>query len=285
MADEKSANTSKPGAAGEATPPGAGDPSGSTTTVGPTITIRGKLKSDEDLVVKGRIDAQITSSKGLFIENSGVIRANMNVASARVSGILLGDIQAEGKIEIASDGRMIGDMLAPRIVIQDGAAFRGRIDMPNFDSGERGTAPASGASSGFGSSGSSSRSGGLAGGASAGLPAADASDTAADTTADAAPEATPAQVDSPPAPTSGGATSAKELDATPDTGTDAAKADAGSDASPPDAGQTAGGESPRSGEIAEVTAGEQGESRAESPDGSESERRGFFRRDRKKKRR
>ena len=104
----------------------------STTTVGPTITIRGKLKSDEDLVVKGRIDAEISSTKGLFLENSGVIRANMNVASAQISGILLGDVEANTKIEIAADGRMIGDMLAPRIVIHDGAAFRGKIDMPNF---------------------------------------------------------------------------------------------------------------------------------------------------------
>ncbi len=109
------------------------EPSESTTTVGPTITIRGALKSGEDLIVKGRIDAAITSSKGLFIENSGVIRANMDVASARISGILLGDVTAEEKIEIASDGRMIGDMLAPRIVIHDGAAFRGTIDMPNFE--------------------------------------------------------------------------------------------------------------------------------------------------------
>lgn len=105
----------------------------STTTVGPTITIRGKLKSGEDLIVKGRIDAEITSSKALFIENSGIVKANMNVASARISGVLLGDVAAESKVEIASDGRMIGDILAPRIVIQDGAAFRGEIDMPNFD--------------------------------------------------------------------------------------------------------------------------------------------------------
>ncbi|MEM9488759.1 MAG: polymer-forming cytoskeletal protein, partial [Myxococcota bacterium] len=108
----------------------------STTTIGPTITIRGKLRSGEDLIVKGRIDAELTSSKAIFLENSGIVRANANVASAHISGILLGDVTANSKIELAKDGRMIGDMLAPRIVIQDGAAFRGKIDMPNFDTDE-----------------------------------------------------------------------------------------------------------------------------------------------------
>jgi len=106
-----------------------------TTAIGPTIVIKGKLKSDEDLIVKGRIDAEISSSKALYIENSGVIKANVRVKSVRVSGVLVGNINAEDKVEIAPDGRVVGDLMAPRIVISDGAAFRGRIDMQNFEEG------------------------------------------------------------------------------------------------------------------------------------------------------
>lgn len=114
---------------------GNGAPTGTTTAIGPTIVIRGKLKSDEDLIVKGRIDAEIQSSKALLIENSGVVKANVRVKSARISGVVVGNISAEDKVEIASDGRVVGDLLSPRIVISDGAAFRGRIDMQNFDEG------------------------------------------------------------------------------------------------------------------------------------------------------
>ena len=106
---------------------------GPTTTIGPTIIIRGKLKSDEDLVVEGRIDAEIASSKALMVENSGIVKANVQVKSARVSGVVVGNISAESKVELASDGRVVGDILSPKIVIRDGAAFRGRIDMPDFD--------------------------------------------------------------------------------------------------------------------------------------------------------
>jgi cytoskeletal protein CcmA (bactofilin family) len=104
-----------------------------TTAIGASIVIRGKLKSAEDLVVKGRIEAEVTSSKALFIENSGVIKANVKVQAAKISGVVVGNITAEQKVEIAPDGRVIGDLLAPRIVLNDGAAFRGKIDMQTFD--------------------------------------------------------------------------------------------------------------------------------------------------------
>jgi len=104
-----------------------------TTVIGPTIVIKGKLKSDEDLVVRGRVEAEITSTKALLLENSGIIKANAQVQSARVSGAIVGNLTAESRVEIAPDGRMVGDLHAPLIVINDGAAFRGRIDMPNFE--------------------------------------------------------------------------------------------------------------------------------------------------------
>lgn len=111
----------------------------STTAIGPSIVIKGKLKSDEDLIVRGRIDAEITSSKALLIENSGVVKANVKVKSIKISGVVVGNIHAEEKVEIAADGRVVGDLTAPRIVINDGAAFRGRIDM--FEDGKSAAAP------------------------------------------------------------------------------------------------------------------------------------------------
>jgi cytoskeletal protein CcmA (bactofilin family) len=119
-----------------------GAPAATTTAIGPTIVIRGKLKSDEDLIVKGRIDAEIQSSKALLIENSGVVKANVRVKSARISGVVVGNITAEDKVEIASDGRVVGDLLSPRIVISDGAAFRGKIDMQSFEEGREAHKPA-----------------------------------------------------------------------------------------------------------------------------------------------
>ena len=110
-----------------------GAPSSTTTAIGPTIVIKGKLRSDEDLIVKGRVEAEISSSKALLVENSGIIKANIRVKSARISGVLVGNVTAEERVEIAPDGRMVGDLTAPKIIINDGAAFRGRIDMQGLD--------------------------------------------------------------------------------------------------------------------------------------------------------
>lgn len=103
-----------------------------TTEIGPTIVIRGKLSSKEDLVVRGRIDADITSTNALHVEKSGVIKATVRAKSARIDGIVVGNITADDKLEIAAEGRVVGDLYAPAIVIREGAAFRGNIDMPNF---------------------------------------------------------------------------------------------------------------------------------------------------------
>ena len=111
-------------------------PPATTTAIGPTIIIKGKLKSDEDLIVRGRIEAEIASTKALFIENSGIVKANVRVKSCTISGVLVGHINAEEKIEIAPDGRVVGDLMAPRIIISDGAAFRGRIDMQGLEEGQ-----------------------------------------------------------------------------------------------------------------------------------------------------
>jgi cytoskeletal protein CcmA (bactofilin family) len=103
------------------------------TTIGPTIIIKGRLKVHEDLTVKGRIDAEITSSKALIIEGSGIVKADVRVQSAKISGVLIGNITAEEKIEIAADGRVVGNLRAPRILIRDGGAFRGKIEMQGLE--------------------------------------------------------------------------------------------------------------------------------------------------------
>jgi cytoskeletal protein CcmA (bactofilin family) len=108
-------------------------PPSALTTIGSTVVIRGKLKSAEDLVVKGRIDADIESTRDLRVENAGVIKAEVRVQSASISGAVIGNITGEKKVEIASDGRVVGDLRAPQVVIQDGAAFKGRITMPGFE--------------------------------------------------------------------------------------------------------------------------------------------------------
>ena len=109
--------------------PTAAEMSATGTTIGPIIVVRGKMRCDEHLVVKGRMEAHIKSAKDLRVENTGVVNANIDVHAVSVSGIVVGDIRASELVELSPDARVIGDIVTPRLIIHEGARFRGRIEM------------------------------------------------------------------------------------------------------------------------------------------------------------
>jgi cytoskeletal protein CcmA (bactofilin family) len=118
---------------------------GGNTVIGPSILINGKLTGDEDLTVRGRVEGELSLTKTLIVEPSGVVKANVAVKNAVVSGVVVGNIQATESVELTHEGRMVGDIRAPRVIIVDGASFRGRIDMGELPPGrtlpERTTRP------------------------------------------------------------------------------------------------------------------------------------------------
>jgi cytoskeletal protein CcmA (bactofilin family) len=109
--------------------------SGDNTVVGPSILISGKLTGDEDLTVRGRVEGELTLSKDLIVETTGVVKANVAVKNAIVSGVVVGNINATESVELTREGRMVGDIHAPRVIIVDGASFRGRVDMGEVEPG------------------------------------------------------------------------------------------------------------------------------------------------------
>lgn len=104
-----------------------------TTVVGPSILINGNLQGDEDLTVLGRVEGSISLTRTLHVEESGIVKADIQVRNAVVSGIVVGNITATDSVEITDAGRMVGDIRAPRVIIVDGARFRGAVDMGDLE--------------------------------------------------------------------------------------------------------------------------------------------------------
>src|SRR3954467_6667243 len=115
----------------------AGPAGGDNTVVGQSILINGKLTGDEDLTVRGRVEGELSLSHTLIVEQSGVVKANVAVKNAIVSGVVVGNIAATESVELTREGRMVGDIRAPRVIIVDGASFRGRIDMGEVEPGRQ----------------------------------------------------------------------------------------------------------------------------------------------------
>lgn len=117
------------------------------TVVGESILISGKLEGDEDLTVRGRVQGSITLTRTLIVEPSGVVKADSTVRNAVISGVVVGNVTASESVHLTREGRMVGDINSPRVIIVEGAAFRGRIDMgqaaePRIDRTGRAFVPA-----------------------------------------------------------------------------------------------------------------------------------------------
>ena len=108
------------------TPPAA---RGSACVIGPKTTVKGDLIGDEDLLVEGTVEGQIRITRDLRIGPTGVVKATVQAATVVVSGELVGDCAATARVEIQASGRLMGNIRAPKIVIAEGAVFRGNSDM------------------------------------------------------------------------------------------------------------------------------------------------------------
>ncbi|HET8732258.1 MAG TPA: polymer-forming cytoskeletal protein [Anaeromyxobacteraceae bacterium] len=99
------------------------------TIIGESILISGSLNGDEDLTVRGRVEGTLTLTRTLVVEPTGVVKAEVQVKNCIIAGAVVGNVTASESVEITREGRMVGDIQAPRVIIVDGASFRGRIDM------------------------------------------------------------------------------------------------------------------------------------------------------------
>lgn len=99
------------------------------TIVGPAIAIRGRIDGEEDLRVEGRIEGSIALTETLYVEPSGVVIAEVEARDVVVSGIIIGDVTAINCVTLNKGAKLIGNIRAPRLIIADGASFRGDITM------------------------------------------------------------------------------------------------------------------------------------------------------------
>jgi cytoskeletal protein CcmA (bactofilin family) len=106
-----------------------------TTIIGESILISGSLAGDEDLTVRGRVEGTLTLTRTLVVEPTGQVKAEVQVKNCIIAGVVVGNVTATESVEITKEGRMVGDIAAPRVIIVDGASFRGRIDMGEVDVG------------------------------------------------------------------------------------------------------------------------------------------------------
>jgi cytoskeletal protein CcmA (bactofilin family) len=98
--------------------------------IGKSLVIKGEVTGSESLYIDGRVEGSINlSGNRVTVGRNGVVAANINAREIVVLGKVRGNLTASDRVDIRSDGSLTGDVVAARISIEDGAFFKGGIDI------------------------------------------------------------------------------------------------------------------------------------------------------------
>ena len=98
--------------------------------IGPSLVINGKVSGDEDLVIEGTVEGSVElPDHEVVIGQSGRIKADIKGRVVHIEGKIEGDINGVEQVVISSNGNVRGNLVAPRVTLEDGAVFKGSIDM------------------------------------------------------------------------------------------------------------------------------------------------------------
>src|ERR1700750_1972251 len=105
-------------------------PTAHQATIGKSLVIKGEVTGSESLYIDGRVEGSINlSGNRVTIGRNGIVNANIQAREIVVLGKVRGNLQASDRVDIRTEGSLTGDVVAQRISIEDGAFFKGGIDI------------------------------------------------------------------------------------------------------------------------------------------------------------
>ena len=107
--------------------------------VGKGMIIKGQIRSAEHMHIAGEIDGSLyLAGCDLTVTADSKVRADVTAREVEISGSIQGNVDASRKITVRKGGKLIGDLHTPGIVIEDGAYFKGNIEIVTREAREDG---------------------------------------------------------------------------------------------------------------------------------------------------
>lgn len=107
-----------------------GSPASPVSVIGETLHFKGELSAGEDLVIEGKVEGTVNQGKCcLTVKPKGVLLANVNATKIFIEGKVEGDLSATVSVTIRDSGDVAGNIVAPKVAINEGATFNGSIEM------------------------------------------------------------------------------------------------------------------------------------------------------------
>ena len=110
--------------------------------IGASIRIKGDVSGDENLIIQGQVEGTIkVPGHNVTISKTGKVTANIEANQIIVEGELQGDMLGDEKVIIRETGNVHGNIVAPRVTLEDGALFKGSIEMEPRQKGVNASKP------------------------------------------------------------------------------------------------------------------------------------------------
>ena len=111
--------------------------------IGKSISVKGDVSGDEDTVIEGRVNGRVElKNHHLTVGPNGIVEGEISAKQVTVVGKVNGNISATERLELADSSQVSGDLISPRLLVQEGAQLNGNISMKGVPSAQ--TAPQSG---------------------------------------------------------------------------------------------------------------------------------------------
>ena len=100
------------------------------TTIGRSVTIKGDIRSEEDLLIDGQVEGTLDLGQHrLVVGPNAQVRARIAAREVEVQGVVNGNVEAVERITLRKNSKVVGDLKMAGVVIEDGANFKGNIDI------------------------------------------------------------------------------------------------------------------------------------------------------------
>ena len=103
---------------------------GGAAAIGKSVMVKGQIFSREDLYIDGEVEGSLeVQDHRLTVGPNGKVHANIKAREITIHGTVHGNVEAGDKVELRKEAKLLGDIITSRIVIEDGAYFKGSIDI------------------------------------------------------------------------------------------------------------------------------------------------------------
>lgn len=101
--------------------------------VGRTLFVTGEINADEEILIEGKIEGKLNSKSRVIVGKNGLVNADIDAREVVIKGTVNGNVKGQFKVEVVPEGVLNGNIVSQRVVLAEGALFKGNIDMTPRD--------------------------------------------------------------------------------------------------------------------------------------------------------